>query len=97
VIVGDGGIRGLEVNFWVQTSGGYRYRGDLVVPRRKLIIEYQSRFHEQPVDFRKDMTRISRLEADGWYVLQVNHNELDNPEELLQRINLVLSTRPLLP
>ena len=39
------------------------------------------------------MTRISRLEADGWLVMQVNKNDLDNPGELIQRIHQVLSRR----
>ena len=60
-----------------------------------MVIEYQSRFHESPVDFRTDMTRISRLEADGWVVIQVNADDLDDPGELLARISRVLASRPL--
>ena len=60
-----------------------------------MVIEYQSRFHEAPVDFRTDMTRISRLEADGWVVIQVNADDLDDPGELLARISRVLASRPL--
>ena len=40
------------------------------------------------------MTRISRLEADGWYVLQINNGDLGNPGELVQRIRKVLESRP---
>jgi very-short-patch-repair endonuclease len=78
----------------IRTSGGHAYRGDLVIPSRKVVIEYQSRFHESPVDFRKHMTRISRLEADGRVVIQVNADDLDDPEELVARIRRVLDARP---
>jgi hypothetical protein len=95
VIAVTAGIPGLVANEWIRTSSGHNYRGDLVVRSRKVVIEYQSRFHEAPVDFRTDMTRISRLEADGWVVIQVNADDLDDPGELLARISRVLASRPL--
>ena len=94
VIMVTAGIPGLETNTWITTSSGHHYRGDLVIPSRRVVIEYQSRFHESPVDFRKDMTRISRLEADGWVVIQVNADDLDDSEELVSRIRRVLDSRP---
>lgn len=95
VVVLGARIAGVVANEWITTSGGYRYRGDLVIRERKLIIEYQSRFHDGTKEFDADMTRISRLEADGWYVLQVNNRDLANPVELVQRIRRVLGDRPL--
>lgn len=95
VIMVTAGIAGLVTNMPIRTSGGHRYRGDIVIPARMVVIEYQSRFHESPVDFRKDMTRISRLEADGWVVIQVNADDLDDPQELVARIRRVLDSRPL--
>ncbi len=93
VIVVQGGIQGVKANLPIRTSGGYRYRADLAIPERMFILEYQSRFHDHTVEFRSDMTRTSRLEADGWHVMQVNRDDLDNPRELLQRIRRVLQTR----
>jgi very-short-patch-repair endonuclease len=90
VIVLNARIRGVETNLWLTTSGGFHYRGDLVVREKKVIIEYQSRFHDGTKEFAADMTRISRLEADGWYILQVNNHDLDDPAELVQRIRKVL-------
>ena len=90
VIVVRAGIRDVEPNLWITTAGGYRYRGDLVIREKKLIIEYQSRFHDGTKEFDSDMTRISRLEADGWYVVQVNNHDLGDPAELVQRIRRVL-------
>ncbi|MEO6942804.1 MAG: DUF559 domain-containing protein [Terrimesophilobacter sp.] len=92
-----GGIRGIRANLPIRTSGGYNYRADIALPDRKFIVEYQSRFHDGSTEFRSDMTRTSRLEADGWCVMQVNMEDLDNPRELVQRIRTVLRSRPVIP
>ena len=92
----QGGIRGIRANLPIRTSGGYNYRADIALPDRKLIVEYQSRFHDGSTEFRSDMTRTSRLEADGWCVMQVNKDDLDNPRELVQRIRTVLRSRPVI-
>lgn len=59
-----------------------------------MIVEYQSDYHRDPERFRADMTRIARLQADGWFVMQVNADDLRDPVELVQRICRVLSRRP---
>jgi len=94
VIIVQAGFPDLAVNLPIRTTDGYRYRADLAFPKRKTIVEYQSRFHDPAVNFRADMTRISRLEADGWVVIQVNNDDLDDPDELVRRINRVLESRP---
>jgi very-short-patch-repair endonuclease len=40
------------------------------------------------------MTRMERLRAAGWYVLQVNTDDMDDPDELTARIRSVLDSRP---
>lgn len=92
LIVTGAKLAGLEVNFPITTSGGFHYRGDLAFPGHRVIIEYQGDYHRDPEQFRKDMTRISRLQADGWFVMQLNANDLHDPAELLQRIRHVLET-----
>lgn len=94
VILAQGHVQGVEVNMWIRTSGGYNYRADLAIQSRKLILEYQGADHLDSERYRSDLTRISRLEADGWYVMQINANDLRNPTELLQRISYVLRGRP---
>lgn len=94
ILVLSARISGVAANEWITTSGGYRYRGDLVIREKKVIIEYQSRFHDKTKEFGSDMTRISRLEADHWYVIQVNNGDLANSAELVQRIRKVLADRP---
>jgi very-short-patch-repair endonuclease len=94
VVIEDAGLPGLAVNYKIRTSGGYDYRGDLAFPRRRLIVEYQSAFHETPERFRADMTRISRLEADDYKVMQVNKDDMVNRAELVSRIRRVHDGRP---
>jgi hypothetical protein len=91
VIILQGGIPGVVANLPITTSGGFRYRADLAFPESKVIVEYQSGFHDSPAAVRADMTRVSRLEADGWRVILVNKDDLDDPQELLQRIRRVVA------
>ena len=93
VILIEGGLDGFVVNLPIRTSGGHRYRADLAFPAQRVILEYQGSDHLRPDRYRRDMTRISRLEADGWYVIQVNAEDLRNPGELLRRIRHVLLSR----
>jgi very-short-patch-repair endonuclease len=87
------GLNGIESNFWIDTSGGYRFRVDLAFPAQKVIIEYQSGFHETTEKYRADKTRRSRLEADQWMMIEVTADDLRNPTELLARIRRVLAAR----
>jgi very-short-patch-repair endonuclease len=94
VVLAQAQLTGLVANLAITTSGGWKYRADLAFPRHQVIIEYQSDYHRDPVQFRADMTRISRLEADGWFVIQVNSDDLRDPIELVRRIRRVLASRP---
>jgi very-short-patch-repair endonuclease len=86
VIMLQAGISGVAVNLPITTTGGSRYRVDLAIPRHRLVIEYQGDVHRSVDAFRADMTRASRLEADGWKVVFVNANDLKDPPELITRI-----------
>lgn len=85
---------GLAVNLPIQTRSGYRYFADLAFPTHKMLLEYQGDYHRASAQFRADMTRRSRLEADGWFVMLINADDLRDPEELLQRIRNVLADHP---
>ena len=93
VIVIMAKIPGFVANLSI-TVPGARYRGDLAFPHKKVIIEYQSEYHFDPAQRRRDMTRIDRLQAAGWFVMQVNLDDLNNPDELVARIRSVLDSRP---
>jgi very-short-patch-repair endonuclease len=93
VLLVTASLPGLQVNLPIVTTDGYRYRGDLAFPRAKMIVEYQGDHHRDPAEYRKDLTRISRIEADDWYVMQVGAGDLDNPNELVARIRRKLASR----
>jgi very-short-patch-repair endonuclease len=82
-----------QSNFPLTTRRGDRFRADLAIPAHRVILEYQGDYHRDPQQFRADMTRVSKLEADGWYVMQINANDLADPRELVERIRQVLSAR----
>jgi very-short-patch-repair endonuclease len=93
VLIALAGIRGFVPNLTVRVPGA-TYRGDLVNVEKRVIIEYQSAYHFDPAQQRRDMTRMERLRAAGWYVLQVNTDDMDDPDELTARIRSVLDSRP---
>ena len=86
-------LPGLVANLPITTSGGFDHRADLAFPELKVLVEYQSDYHSDPDNFRADMTRRARLEADGWFVMLVNANDLRDPDELIARIRTVLAAR----
>lgn len=91
VILVRGGLRELVANLPITTTDGFRYRADIAFPTSNTIIEYQSGHHDSPGAFRSDMTRVSRLEADGWRVMQVNADDLRDQRELVARVRRVLA------
>lgn len=93
VILELGGLTGFVPQFEVRTSSGHDYRIDLAFPHELLAVEYQGEHHRDQAQYRYDMTRRARLEADGWHVLLVNANDLHDATELVARIRLLLARR----
>jgi very-short-patch-repair endonuclease len=93
LLVSRARLGGLEVNFPISTSGGFHYRADLAFPALRVVIEYQSAFHDSPARIQSDRTRRSRLEADQWRVIEVGSEDLRSPDELLTRLRRTLATR----
>jgi hypothetical protein len=77
----------------VNTETGKQSRPDFAFPDHMVIIEYQGEYHRTREQWRKDMTRRSRLEAEGWYVMEVNADDLHDRDELVARIRQVLARR----
>lgn len=75
----------------VFTDDGTRVRTDLAFDSFKVLLEYQGDYHRTRKDqWRKDMTRRSRLESQEWTVMELNANDLKDPAELVARIRRVL-------
>lgn len=95
VILVLGGLPVPEINRdIVEANGTVFARLDLRYRREKVAIEYQGDYHrENKGQWRKDMSRRRRLEADGWFVIEINADDLCNPEELVRSIRSVLIKR----
>lgn len=94
VLLVRAGFTGIRANEWIETSEGYHYRGDLVLPDHLVVVEYQSAWHDDPARHRADMTRRARLQADGWLVFEVHRDDLRTPAALLARLTRALHHRP---
>ena len=92
VILVEAGLPTPAVNVPVW-AGGKQYRLDLAYPDLKVALEYQGDYHRSRQQWRHDMTRRSRLEADGWTMIEVNGDDLRGPRELVSRVGSVLARR----
>lgn len=70
--------------------GEFVARTDLVIDRYRIILEYQGDYHRTKTgQWRADMSRRGKLEAEGWRVMELNADDLKNPAELMDRIRAV--------
>lgn len=89
--IGRAGLPEPRVNYEiVMTDDGAVVRTDLAFTDFKVVLEYQGDYHRSKEQWRKDMTRRSRLEAQGWYVMEINADDLRDPVELIARIRSIL-------
>ena len=92
VILVQGGLPEPTINHeLVMTDDGGHLRPDFVFAERRVILEYQGDYHRTREQWRKDMTRRSRLEAAGWRVVELNWDDLHDPDELVRRVSALLS------
>lgn len=89
-----GGLPEPEINHTlVDSESGKKMRPDFIFRDARVIVEYQGDYHRTKDQWRKDMTRRAKLEAAGWYVMEINADDLRHPEELVARIRTVLFSR----
>ncbi|HEV7741222.1 MAG TPA: DUF559 domain-containing protein [Pseudolysinimonas sp.] len=94
VLLALGGLPKPQVNHTiVMTDGGPRVRPDFRFDKEMLVLEYQGDYHRTREQWRKDMTRRSRLESVGWAVVELNADDLRNPQELCARVSAILARR----
>ncbi|TPW74652.1 hypothetical protein [Schumannella soli] len=84
----------LESDVEVQLPRCPLYRVDLALRGRKIAFEYQGEHHADLEQYRADQTRLSRLRAHGWLVMEINARDLDDPVELLARIARAIAAHP---
>jgi very-short-patch-repair endonuclease len=88
------GITGMRANLTVRVRGR-TFRIDLAIPRHKIALEYQGEHHNDPVQWRKDMTKREILATDGWHTMEINADDL-RETELIDRIRVTIASRPVL-
>jgi len=72
---------------------GRTLRLDLAWPDLKIAIEYHGDYHRAPDQWRRDMTRKSHLEADGWIVVELNADDLRDSPAVVARIAAAFARR----
>lgn len=88
VILLEAGAPAIRVNHSVTDRfNEFVARTDLIIDEWRLVLEYQGDYHRTSKgQWRADMTRRSRVEAENWRVMELNADDLRNPIELMQRI-----------
>lgn len=96
VTVVRAGIVGLCANVPITDARGHVFaRADLCFPAHRVIFEYQGDYHRsEPGRWRKDRTRIARLVAAGWHVVEIAADELSDRRMLLRLIRDTLALYP---
>jgi very-short-patch-repair endonuclease len=87
------GIEGLATNL-VITVRGRNYRADLALPRWKVAIEYQSEYHRETEQWRRDMSKREEIATVGWHTMEVNADDLDRGARLADRVRATIAGRP---
>jgi len=93
VIIHYGGLPAPKVNHVVEDRfGEFVARADLLFEEYNFVLEYMGDYHRTTTgQWRADMTRRSRLEAGGRGVMELNADDLKDPDELIQRIRARIS------
>ncbi|MFF2050156.1 hypothetical protein ACFVU2_01025 [Leifsonia sp. NPDC058194] len=84
------GVVGFESNLPVPTASGADYRGDLVFPERRVILEYQGDHHREKEQYRRDLRRRLDLQADGWTIVELGPDDLVDAG-LARRVRAILA------
>jgi len=75
-------------------DGRFLGRGDLVLDRWKVLIEYDGWHHERSSAQRQqDIRRRERIEAAGWVVIVITSTDLKRPQEIAWRVHRALKAR----
>jgi hypothetical protein len=92
VILELGGLPRPRINHAiVDTDTGQNVRPDFTFDEQMVILEYQGDYHRTRSQWRRDMTRRSRLESLGWRVMELNWDDLEDPTELVRRVRALLN------
>ena len=85
------GLPAPEVNAVITDAlGGFLACCDLVYRRWRIVIEYDGEVHDEPGRRRIDATRRTLLREHGWYVVEINADDLRHPSRALGKIHAAI-------
>lgn len=70
--------------------GRFLARVDLAYDAERVAIEYQGDYHRERAQWKRDITRKASIEAEGWRVLEVTSDDMQNRSELVARVRRLL-------
>lgn len=83
-----------ETNGVITVEDGRTWKGDLVLRRWRIVVEYDGWYHERSAGQRRiDIMRRESLEADGWLVIILTVDDLRSPPTLVARVWRALVSR----
>ncbi|WP_179498692.1 hypothetical protein [Leifsonia sp. AK011] len=97
VILAEAGFTLLANIPLYDNRGRFLARPDLRIEELKLVIEYLGDYHRDKRQWRADVTRRTRVEAEGWRVFEVVADDLLDPDDLVRRIRAAAALPPLRP
>ena len=75
----------------LDAEGRFVAESDLVYSEERVLIEYEGDGHRERKQFRKDITRVERLQDERWHVIRVTEDDArDEPRETIARIGRAL-------
>jgi hypothetical protein len=93
VLLVTAGIADLDVNVPLYAAdGGFLARPDLRIRGTQVLLEYEGDHHRTDRNqWKRDIARVERLQANGWHVVRVTKDDLDSPEQFLRRLRRTLA------
>ena len=88
VVLHLAGLPEPEVNAVICDAHGRRVaRVDLFYPQFGVVVEYEGLHHAtDPVQWRRDISRIAELQSLGYVVVRVHQDDLKSPHDLIRRL-----------
>lgn len=68
-------------------------RVDLALRSIRIAVEYEGDHHRDREQWRRDIARRRRLEAEGWHYLPVTQADLSDPRQLLRDLSAAIAAR----
>ncbi|HEX5730039.1 MAG TPA: hypothetical protein VFX99_11495, partial [Microbacterium sp.] len=94
LVLRSAGFGPLTANHEIRDAQGrFVARADLAIVALRIVIEYEGDHHRDRIQWRRDMARRRRIEAEGWVYLSVTQSDLDDPRDLLADLAAAVASR----